>query len=212
MDYETRYPTQALTHGMNNLHLSPFGRKRASSFKRPRVPSQDIMPDDDIRPRTSSMPTRNTIKRPGCLTHTALHLDVDYEQYTMRSFATTSKGVVVNRGDSMRSRSSNSVYSSGSELCPLSPESQTSSSISRESISAVSDSVFRIAVLGSSGVGKTAITQQFMTSEYLGGFDTSIGKSRVLWKLHIKIMPTCHNTIIYKESSCLQYKVHVHTQ
>ena len=175
IEYEARYPAHALTHGMNNLHLSPFGRKRASSFKRPRVPPQDIVPDDDIRPRTSSMPTRNTIKRPGCLSHTALHLDVDNELYTLRSFATTSKGVVVNRGDSLRSRSSNSVYSSGSELCPLSPGSRTSSSISRESIG-TSDSVYRVAVLGASGVGKTAITQQFMTSEYLGGFDTSIGE------------------------------------
>ena len=176
IEYETRYPTHSLTHGMNNLHLSPFGRKRASSFKRPKTQHQDILPDDDIRPRTCSMPTRNTIKRPGCLTHTALHLDVDSELYTLRSFATTSKGVVVNRGDSLRSRSSNSVYSSGSELCPLSPESRTSSSISRESIGAVADSTFRVAVLGASGVGKTAITQQFTTSEYLGGFDTSVGE------------------------------------
>lgn len=178
VEYETKQASYGLTHGMNNLHLSPFGRKRASSFKKPKAPPSDVgvYSDDDMRPRTCSMPTRNTIKRPTFLGRNTLHLDVDNEIYTLRSFSTTSKGVVVNRGDSLRSRSTNSVYSSGSELFPLSPSSRTSSSLSRESLGAGSDAVFRVAVLGSAGVGKTAITQQFMTSEYLGGFDTSIGK------------------------------------
>jgi GTPase SAR1 family protein len=36
--------------------------------------------------------------------------------------------------------------------------------------------VYKAFILGSSGVGKTALTQQFMTSEYMGAFDTSTGK------------------------------------
>jgi GTPase SAR1 family protein len=36
-------------------------------------------------------------------------------------------------------------------------------------------SYFTIIVLGANGVGKTSITQQFMTSEYVA-FDNSIGK------------------------------------
>ena len=177
MRSDAKHPNHALIHGVNNLHLSPFGRKRSSSFKKPRSPPLEALSDDDMRPRTCSMPTRNTIKKPGRLSHHALHLEVESELYTLRSFSTTAKGDVVNRGDSLRSRSTNSVYSSGSEFCPLSPSSRTSSSISHDSFGEGCAGPFRVAVLGASGVGKTAITQQFMTSEYLGGFDTSIGES-----------------------------------
>ena len=175
---DPKHSNHALIHGVNNLHISPLGRKRSSSFKKPRSPPLETLTYEDMRPRTCSMPTRNTMKKPGSLSHHTLHLEVDTDIYTLRSFSTTAKGVVVNRGDSLRSKSTNSVYSSGSEFCPLSPSSRTSSSISHDSFGGSCTGSFKVAVLGSSGVGKTAITQQFMTSEYLGGFDTSIGKSK----------------------------------
>ena len=172
-----------LIHGMNNLHVSSIGRKRASSFKKPKTQTLDSFGNNgEMRPRTCSMPTRNTFRKPNTLSHHALHLDVDSDFYTLRSFS-TSKGIIVNRGDSVRSRSTNSVYSSGSEQLQLSPSSRTSSTYSRESFGVVSKIPFRVAVLGAPGVGKTAITQQFTTSEYLGGFDTSIGKSDLITKL-----------------------------
>ena len=34
----------------------------------------------------------------------------------------------------------------------------------------------RVLILGASGVGKTALTAQFMTSEYLNTYDASLGK------------------------------------
>lgn len=36
---------------------------------------------------------------------------------------------------------------------------------------------FKVAMLGASGVGKTALTYQFTTSEYICAYDLSLGKS-----------------------------------
>lgn len=36
---------------------------------------------------------------------------------------------------------------------------------------------FRVLMLGASGVGKTALTAQFMTSEYLNTYEASLGKA-----------------------------------
>ena len=171
----------SLIHGMNNFHVSPIRRKRASSFKKPKTHSPELFGHlGEMRPRTCSMPTRNTFRKPGlgllCQGHHVCHLDVDTDIYRLRSFSTTSKGIVINKGDSVRSRSTNSVYSSGSEEFPLSPSSGNSSTHSRECFGMMPVIPFRVTVLGAAGVGKTAITQQFMTSEYLGGFDTSIGE------------------------------------
>ena len=37
--------------------------------------------------------------------------------------------------------------------------------------------IYRVLTLGGPGVGKTALTQQFMTSEYMAAQNTSFGKS-----------------------------------
>ena len=37
-------------------------------------------------------------------------------------------------------------------------------------------STYRVLVLGGPGVGKSSLVGQFMTSEYLHAYDTSIGK------------------------------------
>lgn len=39
---------------------------------------------------------------------------------------------------------------------------------------------FKVAILGASGVGKTALTYQFTTSEYICAYDTSLGQYVVL--------------------------------
>lgn len=38
-------------------------------------------------------------------------------------------------------------------------------------------SKYRVVLLGDSGVGKTALVSQFMTSEYMNTYDASLGKS-----------------------------------
>ncbi|KAK3085532.1 hypothetical protein FSP39_004748 [Pinctada imbricata] len=96
----------------------------------------------------------------------------------VRSFKTTSKGVV-NRGDSFRKRGGRlsgtgrttppGATPSGSPLPPLPktikiPEPEANSSY------------FKVVVLGAPGVGKSTLTHQFMTSEYIA-FDTSTEQS-----------------------------------
>lgn len=102
----------------------------------------------------------------------------------LRSFKTTSKGVV-NNGDSFRSN--NSVMSSGSAVNgdlfldqeeqgikkqSRSPSdvSETSNSYSIESTH--TPSFYRIGMLGYDGVGTTSLISQLMTSEYMGAYDT----------------------------------------
>lgn len=178
-----------------NLNISPPSRKRSSSFKKPKEKNLDIFFNDEIRPRTCSMPTRSNIRKPQAhlLRRDFLKLNVDSQEdsYTVREFQMSPKGVIVKRKDSRRSRSSNSVHSSESELYPLSPVSLTSSSVSGESIGTSPSSALpipstpiKILVLGNYAVGKTAITQQFMTSEYLGGFNTSVGEYTVICNNH----------------------------
>ena len=179
----------------NNLNLLPMMRKRASSFKKPKEKNLDKFLNEDMRPRTSSMPTRNAFRKPQIRrTLFGLNIEPDIETYTVRTFEMNSKGVIVRRSDSMRSRSTNSIVSSEGDFCPLSPNSRTSSSLSRDSVNTSPGSVpptnmfpARVLVLGSPGCGKTAITQQFMTSEYLGGFDTSIGE----WPFRIHVCTRC---------------------
>ncbi|KAL5022457.1 hypothetical protein ScPMuIL_001612 [Solemya velum] len=170
------------TRNMSCLTISPRRKQRSVSMKmkKPRKRCQDTLELDDIRPRTSSLPTRSTLKKPSLSSlrpRADSHNENDDEFYRLRNFITTAKGIV-NRGDSIISRSTNSVLSSGSEFGALS---RTSSSLSCHSSAAnistcflTGTRVFRILVLGSTGVGKTALTQQFMTSDYLGGFNTSI--------------------------------------
>ncbi|KAL3860186.1 hypothetical protein ACJMK2_010344 [Sinanodonta woodiana] len=97
----------------------------------------------------------------------------------VRSFKTTSKGII-NRGDSFK-KSTNSISSTGSAYIPdtISVEQRCSKSRSRinsaeskDSGTAVSTSSscpaqYRIVIIGAPGVGKTSLANQFMTSEYV---------------------------------------------
>ncbi|XP_033233578.1 AF4/FMR2 family member 4 isoform X2 [Drosophila pseudoobscura] len=128
---------------------------------------------------------------------------VEEEYYRLRHFSITGKGVV-NRGDSLksrRSRSNNSVASSNSSTehltaqqqqlqlqlqqqqqqqiqqlpAPTSSSARTSLASSRESsTSNPGNGPYRVLMLGGPAVGKSSLVSQFMTSEYLHAYDTSI--------------------------------------
>ncbi|KAH8321382.1 hypothetical protein KR074_003466, partial [Drosophila pseudoananassae] len=112
---------------------------------------------------------------------------VEEEYYRLRHFSITGKGVV-NRGDSLksrRSRSNNSVASSNSSTehltaqqqlsAPTSTSARTSLASSRESsTSNPGNGPYRVLMLGGPAVGKSSLVSQFMTSEYLHAYDTSI--------------------------------------
>ncbi|XP_037050970.1 ras-related protein RSR1 isoform X2 [Bradysia coprophila] len=112
---------------------------------------------------------------------------VEEEYYRLRHFSITGKGVV-NRGDSLkskRSRSNNSVASSNSSTEHLTAtnilnSARTSATCSLASSRESSTSnppgngPYKVLMLGEAAVGKSSIVSQFMTSEYLHAYDTSI--------------------------------------
>ncbi|GAB6025898.1 GTP binding protein overexpressed in skeletal muscle, variant 2 [Chamberlinius hualienensis] len=163
----------ALRYGMSGNTCSHH--IRSQSVRTSRRPNRLEIPE--FRSRVSSMPLEANKYNP--------RLIDEEEFYRLRSFSITAKGVV-NRGDSLRSRrsrsntsvasSTNSRHSGGAgELREALCLSATNSCASSHSGGAGQDFVkYRVAILGASGVGKTAITTQFMTSEYMNTYDASL--------------------------------------
>ncbi|XP_008553262.1 uncharacterized protein LOC103575310 [Microplitis demolitor] len=151
--------------GPLNFSAHPRGRqRRTSNFLELPVP-------DHIRPRVHSLPEKAYNPRAGD------------DLYRLRAFSITHKGVV-NRGDSIisrRSRSNTSVNSSrnsnvSGERSPFEGSccsGQGAVCDSSES-EAEEGSKYRVVLLGDSGVGKTALVSQFMTSEYMNTYDASL--------------------------------------
>lgn len=96
----------------------------------------------------------------------------------VRSFKTTNKGVV-NRGDSVRrGRTSRNGSDEHTRYTP-SPRPTSHHvpfeiKVENSSDNAAVTSYYKVVVLGAHGVGKSSITQQFMTSEYVA-FENSVG-------------------------------------
>jgi hypothetical protein len=173
----------------NNMNILQTSQKCVASRKKLKEHNMDILFHDDIRQRTYSMPTRGTIKKPDKRqlqrVHFRLSHAVDNKTYSIRSFEVNSKGVITKRPDSLRLKGTNSIYSSEGDFCINLRQQITSSSESKESLHESNKTVDRqeivpshVMVLGGPGVGKTGLAQQFMTLEYLGGFNTSVGKQR----------------------------------
>ncbi|KAK4303360.1 hypothetical protein Pmani_024614, partial [Petrolisthes manimaculis] len=101
----------------------------------------------------------------------------------LRQFSLTSRGGVVNRGDSLRPRRSASNTSVTSTLSSCSRERLPSvgSIPSTPGHSKVTTPTptptphYRVVMLGTTGVGKTTLITQFMTSEYMCAYDDSPG-------------------------------------
>lgn len=194
----------------------------------PRAQRPNDLDLDLMRPRTRSMPSRTQLTRPGSsvarrvsshshrLTRQQQQQQQAAEQqqleepqlhyHRVRSFSTSSKKGVVNRGDSIKKctavgtqlpvTSASHVTVERETLVPSSPLVQDvmrrsrACSVTSESSNATSGcsacsaavegeppQACRVLVMGSSGVGKTLLIQQFMTSENIDTTDTVDGKS-----------------------------------
>uniref|UniRef100_A0A1B0BI46 Uncharacterized protein n=1 Tax=Glossina palpalis gambiensis TaxID=67801 RepID=A0A1B0BI46_9MUSC len=147
-------------------------QRRTSNFLELPVP-------DHFRPRVCSLPDRPYNPR------------ASDDLYRLRHFS-ISKGNVVNCGDSIisrHSRSNTSINSNNSrasgrspfessccgagyanvDSTPLTPEEDVS-----ENLEPIPPRRYRIVMLGDPGVGKTALVNQFMTSEYMHTYDASL--------------------------------------
>ncbi|XP_033225805.1 uncharacterized protein LOC117178488 [Belonocnema kinseyi] len=151
--------------GPLNFSAHPRGRqRRTSNFLELPVP-------DHIRPRVHSLPEKAYNPRAGD------------DLYRLRAFSITHKGVV-NRGDSIisrRSRSNTSVNSSrnsnvSGERSPFEGSCCSGQGVAIDSTESDIEDVtkYRVVLLGDSGVGKTALVSQFMTSEYMNTYDASL--------------------------------------
>ncbi|XP_032308617.1 uncharacterized protein LOC6503784 isoform X2 [Drosophila ananassae] len=144
---------------------------------------------DRQRLRTSSMPAESRRPRLAEMRRSAIHAgDLDMEYYRLRSFSITSHGVC-NLGDSLRSRRSrsiNSVASTGTSNSGVDRHNSNASRVSGEVIDGdpaaqgqqqngtPSVPAYKVAMLGGSGVGKTTLTYQFTTSDYICAYDLSL--------------------------------------
>ncbi|XP_012276083.1 uncharacterized protein LOC105697387 isoform X1 [Orussus abietinus] len=84
----------------------------------------------------------------------------DEDSYRLRSFSLTSKGLI-NRGDSFRRRRSRS-----NSLAPADPEKEETPASPPKEVAS-----YTVAMLGTRGVGKTALVSQFMTSEGINAYE-----------------------------------------
>ena len=109
----------------------------------------------------------------------------------VRNFTTSSRGII-NRGDSFKRRSTASIASVGLPESVLQQETSCGSGNRSRALSVNSQCstvassvgtplVFRVLVLGRHGVGKTALLQQFMTSEYMGAVESNFGKLYLIY-------------------------------
>ena len=128
--------------------------------------------EQEMRSRTSSMPTRSLIKKPRIQhlrrSQQNLFSRPELEMHIVRSFELSNKGKIVKRSESRSTRSSNSELSLEDDL-------SLPKNMSRMSSVDVTGR-YRVLVRGTDAVGKTALMQQFLTTQYLGGFDTTSGK------------------------------------
>ena len=105
--------------------------------------------------------------------------------FRRRSFSVTPQGGLVNEGDVVVPAASpedagsrRSSYQSGAETGSGGADSTTTEG---------SSPVYRVLMIGGPGVGKTALTQQFMTSEFMAAQNTSFGQSTSSFcRLHCK--------------------------
>uniref|UniRef100_A0A0C9R2C1 RABH1B protein n=1 Tax=Fopius arisanus TaxID=64838 RepID=A0A0C9R2C1_9HYME len=179
--------------GPLNFSAHPRGRqRRTSNFLELPVP-------DHIRPRVYSLPEKAYNPRAGD------------DLYRLRAFSITHKGVV-NRGDSIisrRSRSNTSVNSSrnsnvSGERSPFDGSCCSGQGVAADSTESEAEDVpkYRVVLLGDSGVGKTALVSQFMTSEYMNTYDASLAGKFTLDLRTARLRRRVLDSIKSKFSSC----------
>ncbi|KAF5299592.1 hypothetical protein FQR65_LT09397 [Abscondita terminalis] len=173
-----RSSRDSLASNVSNEDIGPLNfqntvrgrQRRTSNFLELPVP-------DHIRPRVCSLPEK------------AYNPRLSDDIYRLRTFSITNKGGVVNCGDSLinrRSRSNTSVNSTTSKASNVSGERSpfdgsccgsgyhTVNSTPLGSPEEPEVPKYRVVMLGDSGVGKTALVSQFMTSEYMNTYDASL--------------------------------------
>ncbi|KAH0948025.1 hypothetical protein HN011_012131 [Eciton burchellii] len=187
----TRTPTISPGTVSSSSHLSPGASPGGPSPTSPCGSASGVRGPGpkQYRGRTSSMPAvprhrpmLADTRRGGAPGTDEAETEDGVEYYRLRSFSITANGVF-NLGDSLkarRSRSINSVTSSGTscsstrEVRLLSSTSQLSGIEAEEDADNDHVATYKVGMLGASEVGKTALTAQFTTSDYICAYDASL--------------------------------------
>ncbi|XP_064075122.1 uncharacterized protein LOC113392859 isoform X2 [Vanessa tameamea] len=159
LDVTSQFTSEDL-HEFDKRYGSPHhSRSQSVKAQRSRTGERQLLGLPQQRARVASMPNTG----------------VEEEYYRLRHFSITGKGVV-NRGDSLRSRRSRSNTSVASSASSTEAVTRASApcSLASSRDSSAGLSTYRVLVLGGPGVGKSSLVGQFMTSEYLHAYDTSI--------------------------------------
>ncbi|KAG1678915.1 hypothetical protein GQR58_013157 [Nymphon striatum] len=170
----SRSPTRTPVRRRRQRPSSPHHNRSQSVKTYSRTPKLESA----FRSRLGSVPTENLLF-PG---RYGPHFDpeMDDEYYYLRSFVVTSNGGVINRGDSLRRRahSYNSIASEKSypSSCTVGSSDCDSSGLVEGDIDPL-PKVYKVLILGQTGVGKTALITQFLSSEYMNAYDASLEES-----------------------------------
>ncbi|XP_070182346.1 vitellogenin-1-like [Littorina saxatilis] len=158
---------------------------RAASFRAPKgTVKSELKVEEGVMGyvRRNSMPNvcNNLLNVPGTSGSSSSGGDAspdgkDTRIRRVRSFKTTSKGAVVNRGDSFKKKSTHSLMSTGSTVTDNEARARFGSGNNNsllktqygrgEDGGAGAPAYFRVYLMGDAGVGKTSLAIQFLTSE-----------------------------------------------
>lgn len=170
----------------NALEEETGHHTRSRSFKgRPRPKEHE---EHEFRPRRNSMPSHPHPRRGVSPSPNTDPTESEESSLCrVRSFKTTSKGGIVNRGDSVKRKAQKDhIHVHPTNSVPHDAEARRAPGVRHTSSSDVEckcqneeneNGVFTVVVLGPAGVGKTLLTTQFMTSEYIGTSSDGDGKS-----------------------------------
>ncbi|XP_022245165.1 uncharacterized protein LOC106462261 [Limulus polyphemus] len=181
-----------------------IGRSQSMRTVRRPQPYDPTDPGSRFRQRISSIPTEKAVASQGTTvartsSNYSLPLPGEAVHYQrLRNFSVTPKGVI-NRGDSFRSKSRSTLNISSNK--PNSeqvtkPDEETTKTASLTFVASISTVTpgpacerqivppvivtetmkHRVLIIGSPDVGKSCLTTQFTTSEYINAYDTSLAE------------------------------------
>lgn len=174
----SRYSPSRLAATITSMESNPSSVNR-NSYESSVNNTERVNNSGSLGPRQNSMPSvAETFLRVPNSDDTK-----DNRLRRVRSFKTTPKGLVVNRGDSFKKKHTHTVVSSGSAITDSRPQktyiNQRQYSPNNEDFDSeppVIPTYYRVIMMGAAGCGKTSMTQQFMTSDFVGDTDDHHGR------------------------------------
>ena len=199
MSYVTEPTLRAPSPRMGSQKSSSAPHSRSSSWKNKRRPKSGVYAAA-ARDSSESSPEQSR-SRNSSITRFEEDVANKLEELktlqsenalVVRNFTLSSKGVI-NRGDSFKRKpqrqltpetlaaavTTSTERAAGGDKRPSDSE-LTASAQAASPVAAGTTNVSRVLVIGDRGVGKTALLQQFMTSQYMGAAETSFGKFLII--------------------------------